>query len=441
MKRYFVWFLALLAFVLSVPATIQAQNTSVETSAPGTLNEKLRQIDGITRITPLEAPGFTEKFEVLFTQPLDHKNPETGTFSQRFYVLHRGYDRPVVYVTEGYRGSYAARAAFTNELAEKYNANIIVAEHRYFEKSTPEPRNWDYLTVANSMGDLHRINEVMKTVYPEKWIATGISKGGQTTIMYAVYYPGDVDMYVPYVAPVCFGVEDGRHEPFLERCGTADDRAKLTAFQREVLERREEIQPLFQKHTDDEKLSFRIPIEEVYDMCILEYPFAFWQWGAPVEKIPAPGSDAQDMLAHLLAIAGPDYFSVISEPSFYVQAARELGYYGYDTKPFKGLLQINTAKGYLHRYMVPEDAQQYKFSHRVHKDIYKYLKNNDPKMIAVNGEFDPWNAVALDKKLFRNKENMILMVQQGGSHRARIATLSEEQQQQVWNRIDQWLTE
>lgn len=443
MKRYFLLFLVLLTLHVTMPGAVYSQHADAAREQSGTVAAKLGRIADITEHTRLSDSGpFAEKFEVMFRQPLDHRHPETGTFEQRFFVLHRGENRPVIFVTEGYSGAHAANPRFTNELAERYNANIVVAEHRYFQRSTPSPRNWDYLTVENSMYDLHRVREALSDIYPGKWIATGISKGGQTTIMYATYFPGDVDVYVPYVGPVCFGVEDGRHEPFLENvCGTADDRAKLRAFQTEFLQRRAEIQPLFNKYCEEKGLKFRIPLEAAYDYCVLEYPFAFWQWGTPIDQIPASGSAAQAMFAHVLKVAGPDYFAISDEPSFYVQAARELGYYGYDTRPFKGLLTISSAKGYLHRIMMPDDAQHYKFSHRVHRDIYKYLRRHDPRMIVVNGEFDPWNAVALDKKLFRNKENMLLMVDEGGSHRARISTLSPEQQAEVWRRIDQWLAE
>ena len=320
-----------------------------------------------------------------------------------------------------------------------------VVEHRYFQASTPEPRDWQYLTVANSMNDLHRINQTLKQLYPAKWIATGISKGGQTTIMYNTYFPDDVDISVPYVAPVCFGVEDGRHERFIEKvCGTPEERKKVRTFQYSALLNRDEIQPLFEKFCNDQGLKFRIPIAEVYDFCVLEYSFAFWQWGTPVSDIPERGSDPQVMLDHLLKVAGPDYFSISDEPSFYVQAARELGYYGYDTRPYRRRLanpDRSAYKNYLYRIMMPEDAPYQRFSHRVHRDIYRHLRRNDPRMIFVNGEFDPWNAVSVDKRLFRNKENMLLMVDEGGSHRARINTLSEEQQTEVWRRIDQWLAE
>lgn len=440
MRKYFFLLLAVLTLGISSYPLSARQHTEIDFSG-SSLKNMLCRLEGITECNESESTVYPEKYEVMIRQPLDYNDPSAGTFEQRFYVLHRGYDRPVVFVTEGYRGSYAARENFTNEIAEHYQANIILVEHRYFERSTPEPRDWDYLTVENSMNDLHRINQTMRKIYPGKWISTGISKGGQTTIMYKTYFPDDTDIAVPYVAPVCFGVEDGRHEPFIERCGTPEERAKILAFQTEFLERRSEIQPLFEAFCHEKELKFRIPIEEAYDYCVLEYSFAFWQWGTPVNDIPASGSDAGTMLAHLTKVAGPAYFSISKEPSFYVQAARELGYYGYDTKPFKGLLTIPNAKGYLHKIMMPEDALHYKFSHQVHKDIYKYLRKNDPKMIFINGEFDPWNAVSADKKLFKNKENMLLMVDRGGSHRARIATLSEEQQTEVWKRIDQWLEE
>lgn len=371
MKRYFWLYLSLLAFSITAPKAVYSQDVTEIQVQSNTIATQLEAVAGVTECNKLENSGpFEAKFEVMFRQPLDHNNPEAGTFEQRFYVLHRGADKPVVFVTEGYRGVYAANPRFTNEIAERYDANIIVAEHRYFQRSTPEPRNWDYLTVENSMVDLHRIREAMAGIYPEKWIATGISKGGQTTIMYAAYFPGDVDIYIPYVAPVCFGVEDGRHEPFIANvCGTPDDRAKILSFQREVLERRDEIQPLFEQFCNEKEMKFRIPIEEVYDYCVLEYSFAFWQWGTPTDEIPTPDSDAQTVFKHFEKVAGPDYFSISAEPSFNVQAARELGYYGYDTRPFEGLLKITSADGYLHRIFLPEDALHYEFSDEVYRNI------------------------------------------------------------------------
>ena len=52
-------------------------------------------------------------------------------------------------------------------------------------------------------------------------------------MIYRAFYPDDVDFSVPYVGPVCFDVEDGRHEPFISDIGDDDHKAKTRALQRE----------------------------------------------------------------------------------------------------------------------------------------------------------------------------------------------------------------
>ncbi|MHC4203186.1 MAG: hypothetical protein ACYSTT_00935 [Planctomycetota bacterium] len=34
--------------------------------------------------------------EMSFTQPLDHQNPEAGTFDQRVVLIHKGFEKPLV---------------------------------------------------------------------------------------------------------------------------------------------------------------------------------------------------------------------------------------------------------------------------------------------------------------------------------------------------------
>ncbi len=92
---------------------------------------------------------------------------------------------------------------------------------------------------------------------------------------------------------------------------------------------------MFERYCLNKGYTFRVPITEIYDFNVLEYSFALWQWGTSVTKIPSPKADNQTIFNHFIAICEPDYFSEQSPyPSFNVQAAKELGYYGYDTKPF-----------------------------------------------------------------------------------------------------------
>lgn len=410
-------------------------------AAPGELREKLATLKGISDIQALESDYYPEKYVVRITQQVDPKNPAAGTFTQRVVVGHVGFDRPTVIVTEGYGGAYAMNPKYQEELCKLLNANLVFVEYRYFLESTPEPLNWDYLTAENSAYDLHNVRDTFKPVYPEKWISTGISKGGQTTMLYRAFFPDDVDFSVPYVGPLCKGVEDGRHEPFLQKVGKKEERKKIQDFQLEVLKRKADMLPLLESYCKDKNLAFRIPMPEVLDYCVLEYSFALWQWGTPVSVIPSLASDSQTLFTHLMEISGPDYFAE-NQPniSFFVQAARELGYYGYDTKPFKKYLSISEAQGYLNRIMLPGDlVNQVEFRPALYEKIYNFLKDNDPKMIFIYGEIDPWSAARVPS--FKGKVNEQVYIQPRGSHRARISNMPEDMKEQILTQINKWLAE
>lgn len=430
MKNMHIRYAALLLFVLL--------SASASSFAQTVLEQKISAISAIKEIRPLETSEFSEKYVTYFTQPLDHRHPEKGSFRQRVIVSHVGFDRPTVIVTEGYGAAYALRSQYREELSKLLNANMIFVEYRYFLESTPEPKDWQYLTAENSADDLHAITTAFKNIYPGKWIATGISKGGQTTLLYRTFYPDDVDISVPYVAPLCYGVEDGRHEPFLHKVSTPENRKKIEDFQLEALKRKATLLPRFEKYCTEKNYSFRAPIEEIYDYSVLEYSFALWQWGTPISSIPATTASDDEIFSHLLAISEPGYFTADSpNASFFVQAARELGYYGYDVQPFKQYLSIQSSEGYLHRLMLPEELKDMPFDKTLSKKITKFLKKQDPKMIFIYGQNDPWTAAGVT--WLKNKKNIHVFIQPNGSHLARINTLPEKEKKEVMELIKQWL--
>ena len=429
MKNMHIRYAALLLFVLL--------SASASSFAQTVLEQKINAISAIKEIRPLETSEFSEKYVTYFTQPLDHRHPEKGSFRQRVIVSHVGFDRPTVIVTEGYGAAYALRSQYREELSKLLNANMIFVEYRYFLESTPEPKDWQYLTAENSADDLHAITTAFKNIYPGKWIATGISKGGQTTLLYRTFYPDDVDISVPYVAPLCYGVEDGRHEPFLHKVSTPENRKIIEDFQLEALKRKATLLPRFEKYCTEKNYSFRAPIEEIYDYSVLEYSFALWQWGTPISSIPATTASDDEIFSHLLAISEPGYFTADSpNASFFVQAARELGYYGYDVQPFKQYLSIQSSEGYLHRLMLPEELKDMPFDKTLSKKITKFLKKQDPKMIFIYGQNDPWTAAGVT--WLKNKKNIHVFIQPNGSHLARINTLPEAEKAKVMELINEW---
>ena len=280
---------------------------------------------------------------------------------------------------------------------------------------------------------------IFREVYKKKWIATGISKGGQTALLYRAFFPDDVHITVPYVAPLCKGVEDGRHEPFIANfAGTPDQRAKILAFQREVLKRRATLQPMFDSFCNEKRYEFNLPLEEIYDYSVLEFSFALWQWGSNTDEIPALDADDKMIFAYWMKISSPDYFVKESPTtSFFIQAAKELGYYGYDTKPFEGLLKIKNSKGYLAKLFLPQD-QKFKFSKKLSKKLEKFVATTTSKMIFIYGEYDPWSAVMVNEP---KSSNIVVVTDPAGSHRARISTLPEESRQRVVSLLERWLLE
>lgn len=401
------------------------------------LYQKLCTLKGVITVDSLPSDYSSEKYVVTIRQPLDHKHPEKGSFTQRVVISHEGFDRPTVLVTEGYGGDYALNPRYRDELAGLFQTNTVFVEHRYFSGSVPDTVDWQYLTAQNSASDLHLITTLFKQIYPQKWISTGISKGGQTALIYRTFFPNDVDITVPYVAPVSRSAEDGRHEPFLNVVGDKKTRQAILSFQREVLKRRGEIIPLLEKFCMEKQLSFRISMNEVLDYCVLEYSFAFWQWGTPASQIPANSATTEVLFKHLTEISGPDYFAT-GQPTqaFFIQAARELGYYGYDIEPFKDLLFIRTAKDYLQRIMLPEGIT-IQFQPELYKKLTNFIETSDPRLIFVYGEYDPWTSVGITK--LDGKKNMFVAIQPKGSHRARINTLPDSLRDKVIKTIKLWL--
>jgi hypothetical protein len=403
------------------------------------LPQYLLKIEGVIDIDTLDNCEFyKEKYLVLFEQALDHKNPEAGSFKQRVIISHYNFNQPVTYVCEGYEAGYALRKGYVDELSSIFNTNQVVVEHRYFGESRPDSIDWQYLTTYNAATDHHKIFEALKPVYNNKWISTGISKGGQTTMIYNMYYPYDMCASVPIVGPVARAVEDGRHEIFLEEVGNNKDRKRVKNFQKELLKRKESILPLFEDLVTTGGYTYRLPIEEIYEYFVLEFSFAFWQWGVSAEKLPTKKDSDDKHLRFLVALSTPDYFAIESSESmlpFFYQAARELGYYGYDTEALQKYLSIESAEGYFHRIFLPKDMKV-EFEPETYEKLQNYINTVAYNTILIYGGYDPWSAAAPDVS---NNPKVFKVIHPYGSHTTRIKNLPRDKHEFVIRQLNEWL--
>ena len=402
------------------------------------LTNRLSALSAVSEVKTLQSADGLEKLVCFVSQQLDWKDEREGHFGQRVIIKHRGFDRPTVMVTEGYGAAYAMHPGYQEELSTLLEANLVFVEHRYFLESTPQPCDWSHLTVENSVGDYHHIRNLLREVYPGKWFTTGISKGGQTTMFYRTFYPDDVDGSVSYVAPLNKSLEDGRHEPFINQAGTAEERARIQEFQMETLKRRASIEPMFADYCARKGYTFRVPISEIYDLAVLEYSFAFWQWGDDVAQIPALTASDSTYYKHLIDKCEPSYFAQQTPyTSFNVQAMRELGYYGYDTKPFEEYLSIPHAEGYMRRVMIPDSLSYIEFDANLYERVNHFLEENDLPMMFIYGEYDPWSATGVT--WLDGKKRIHVFVEPGGSHKARIGTMPEDTQKRIKKILKRWV--
>ena len=423
--------LAMLLFAVTVAF---ANNDGVEA-----MLGKIKEISSYERI---EKADTTRSYYLMkFTQLIDPNNAEVGTFEQRVMLGHRGFDRPTVIVTEGYGGDYAFGAKrYMEELTYLLDANILFVEYRFFSKSKPDNLNWDYMTIANSMHDYHAITTAFKQHYTGKWASTGISKGGSTTIFYRAYYPEDVDVSVPYVAPLSRALEDGRHESFLEQASCKADRDAIRNFQFHLLENKATLLLMFDNYCASKGYTFYVPTSTIYDLCVLEYQFSFWQWGMPVTEIPAADADNETVFKYFISACEPNYFSRKNDlESFSVQAVKDFGYYGYNVDPFKDYINADDIEGYYKKVMLPSIWADTVFDDYNYRFVTDFLTENDPKMIFIYGEWDPWTASGVTWLRDRNKQNIHIFVEPGGSHKARISTLRRDNQKEVLDLLKEWM--
>lgn len=386
--------------------------------------------------TKIETPeGYEAAYKLMIKQPLDHSNKEAGHFYQKVYFSHKDYDKPTAIITNGYNKN----GNNITEVARLTEANQLNVEHRYFGESMPENMDYQYLNFEQVTGDLHRIRTLFNQMYAGKWIASGISKGGTTTIFYKYFYPEDVDVSIPYVAPLNYEYEEKRIYDFLDNVGSKECREAIYGLQKDLLKNSDEIIPLLKWYVKGRDLKFSyLSLEQAFEFAVLELPFSFWQYGQDCAKVPA-GENTQTQVEYLLKIVGLDFFSdrdMEAYGSHYYQSATQMGYYGYETEDFKGLLKYLPYEPHPHAAFVP-NKMDVKWDGTLTNKAAKWIKENGNNMLYINGALDTWSATAVPPS---NSVNSKWFFMEGKHHaNARIKNMTEEERNTFENALEKWL--
>lgn len=420
-----------LLLLLSLPIFLSAQPSL------SSIEQQLYSLPDLIFKTIDTPKGYEAAYELHVKQPIDHDHPEKGYFYQRAFLSHRSFDAPMVIATEGYTRSSNRMYELTNYL----NANQVDVEHRYFGTSIPEDKDYQYLNLKQATADLHHIRELLGQIYKQSWVSTGISKGGQTTIFYRYFYPDDVAASVPYVAPLNLELKEKRIYEFLSEVGTKECREDIHDIQIELLEQREEVLPRLQWHAKGAGQEFTyISLEEAFEYAVLEYPFSFWQMGFDCATIPDPKKVAIDeVLEHFMNVVGLSLYTdqaMEDYGSHYWQAGTEMGYYGFETEPFKKLLK--KLDGEPSAIFMPGKAP-ITFEPTLVKKVYDWTQKEAEKMIYIYGATDTWTATGVPPS--DEVKNALWFIMDGKDHGdARIRNMTDADRNKLLKTLNKWLT-
>jgi hypothetical protein len=385
-------------------------------------------------------PGF-RYFLLSYVQPVDHRHPERGTFQQRLTLLHESTDRPMVLHTTGYNLNDVP--AFRSEPTQIVDGNQISVEQRFFTPSRPDPADWSKLDIWQAATDHHRLVVALKTIYTGKWISTGASKGGMTSIYHARFYPHDVDGVVAYVAPNdANNKADAAYDRFFKTVGTDPVcRQKLKDLAAEALKRRPEMVARLEAVAKEQGLTFTIlrTADRAYENSVMDFEWGFWQFNLQSECADVPDTtvSTDQLYAYVDQIAGLTFYSDQGLAPFipyYYQAGTQLGWPSPKFKNLKGLLRYPGI--YQPRSYVPADISMH-FDPRVMGDVDRWVRTQGDHLMFLYGQNDPWGAEPF--RLGRGTRDSYWYDVAGLNHSGRlIAQLPAGQQEQATTALLRW---
>ena len=190
--------------------------------------EALKSIGNVEDLKPFMNVNLGQAYYFNYKQLVDHNDPSKGTFKQQVVLTFVSKDAPTILHTQGYALTLQPVGKNHNRLDsigapdllwtlskngdnDVFDLNSVQVEYRYHGFSLPEgeTNSFKYLSAEQQSKDLHAIVTDLKKALITgggKWLSTGVSKNGMTTAQYAYYDElygwNDIDVYVPFVAPI-----------------------------------------------------------------------------------------------------------------------------------------------------------------------------------------------------------------------------------------------
>lgn len=436
----------------------------------------LKSIENVAEVKPFinvgspnnEETALGQCYYIKYKQPIDHDNPALGTYEQQVVLTYVGSDAPTILHTQGYalagehgknhnRLDSIAAPAFMYMLATgqnadgsfKFSTNCVQVEYRYHGFSLPEgdENSFKYLNAKQQSADLHNIvKDLKQALLKGKWLSTGVSKNGMTTYDYAYYYPGDVDVYVPFVAPLLFQNEDMRIGDYMINSAVKDYLPQIKAAFQKLVSDQKVLDATAQyalKYFKEDR-DYDVPADSVLHYTVgfaYDHLFGKQSYGdieAWSKFIPKEGDDPatyalffsldendKRVYGQQSGTRGP--LRQRNDP-FGMQIPVDQGNIGYNYSWVKeGTLLTDSDKKYFDDIEKKSKASDKTELSYLVKD---FLKTTNCKMFFVYGENDPWTGAAIDDP---TNENVKKMVIKGGTHNDAIYNYTADERNKLMN--------
>lgn len=407
------------ATVISLVPAVPAQ------AAPPDLRDQLEALPNVTVVSEEPPPQAGYRFFFLtYRQPVDHTNPNGPTFEQRFQLLHRDVSRPMILHTTGYD---MPEYAFRSEPAQLVDGNQISVEERFFSPSRPDPADWRKLDIWQAASDHHLITQALRKIYKGRWIATGASKGGMTSVYHRRFYTRDLDGVVAYVAPNdADNADDRAYDDFFASVGsTPACEDSLEAIQHEALSRRGDMVNLYAAAARANGWTFDQvfgSVDKAFEMSTLDLAWTFWQYSgeSACSTVPPVTASSAEIYSFFDNVIGMGFYAdqgILPYAPYFYQAATQLGWpqpkfrYLRDVTHYPNLYVANSS-------LPPRLRSAY--DPWPMTDVDRWVSTAASQMLFVYGSNDPWGA-----ERFRPSTNdSYVYTAPGGNHGSNIAKLA-----------------
>ena len=427
-------------------------------------------------------------YMIYYHQPLEHANPQSEQFQLRALLTVNVSQDVTTAVNHLYIGGYAiepeslvnpnadfadSQGSSCDEIAQRYNANFIQPEYRYFAQSAPADR-WNKMGLLRSeeaADDFHALITALKTVFHGKWAISGTSKGGIATVAQFTFHPEDADVFVPYVAPIFDSYCDTTMQQYWMQNGwTQEWRELYLSYQQYMLYNRETIFPVYYKLTvgaGEVTQAKRDSAYHGYLMSVASFGFDDRSTGLSLDKLQTTLNENATVLGQLglldysdtvcaymamnenLSLAefprwldtlrnNPGYTPREQEDPikpYYYQAKAELGYYDYrfnllvhpgDEALATQLNQQYLVLGPIIEFGMPFNLAQ-PYSATLYNQMTTAVQNASKPILFIYGEDDPWTGKMIPAPCINGSNSRLFILPQQ-NHTARFTKPTDPEQ-------------